>query len=61
MSLLDMIEMIVDWKAASERHTDGDVRRSVEINADRFGYTDDYRDIFLGTINELWPDSRCEH
>ncbi len=56
MSLLDMIEMLADWKAASERHSDGDVRRSVAINAERFGYTDDLADIFLATINELWPE-----
>lgn len=55
MTLLDMIEMLVDWKAASERHADGDVRRSIDINAERFGYTDDYRDIFIRTINELFP------
>jgi hypothetical protein len=58
MSLLDLIEMLVDWKAASERHTDGDVRRSIDINAERFGYTDDYRTIFLRTVNEMWPTHR---
>lgn len=55
MSLLDMLEMLVDWKAASERHSDGDVRKSIEINADRFGYTDDYLAIFRKTVDELWP------
>lgn len=37
MSLLDVIEMFCDWKAATMRHNDGNLRRSIEINADRFG------------------------
>ena len=36
MNLLDIVEMLCDWKAASERHNDGNIRRSIEINADRF-------------------------
>lgn len=37
MNLIDMLEMICDWKAASERHNDGNIRKSIENNADRFG------------------------
>lgn len=36
MDLFDLIEMFFDWKAASERHKDGDIFRSIEINKDRF-------------------------
>lgn len=36
MSLLDVIEMLADWKAASERHNDGNILKSIEKNADRF-------------------------
>lgn len=36
MNLLDVLEMLCDWKAASERHNDGNIRRSIEVNADRF-------------------------
>lgn len=36
MNLIDLIEMFVDWKAASERHNDGNINKSIEINADRF-------------------------
>jgi hypothetical protein len=35
MSLLDLVEMMADWKAASERHT-GDFRASLAISAARF-------------------------
>lgn len=37
MNLIDVLEMICDWKAASERHNDGNIRKSIEKNADRFG------------------------
>ena len=40
MSLLDVVEMLADWKAASERHTNGDILRSLEINRERFGLSD---------------------
>jgi hypothetical protein len=36
MDLIDLIEMLIDWKAASERHNDGNIRKSIERNADRF-------------------------
>lgn len=37
MNLLDIIEMFCDWKAATMRHHDGNLRKSIEVNADRFG------------------------
>lgn len=37
MSLLDLIEMLADWKAATERHADGNLTKSLAINAPRFG------------------------
>lgn len=36
MTLIDLMEMLCDWKAASERHDDGDMLRSLEINVKRF-------------------------
>jgi hypothetical protein len=36
MTLLDLIEMLADWKAAGERHADGSLTRSIEVNAERF-------------------------
>jgi hypothetical protein len=53
MSLLDLLEMICDWMAAARRHTDGDVRRSIEINQKRFGYGDDLKAILLNTVGCL--------
>ena len=36
MTLIDLCEMLCDWKAATLRHDDGDIERSIEINQKRF-------------------------
>lgn len=53
MSLLDLLEMLCDWKAATMRHADGDIRRSVEINQKRFGYSDELKRILLNTLGVI--------
>lgn len=53
MSLLDVIEMLCDWKAATMRHADGDLAKSIEINQSRFGYSDELKSILVNTAKEL--------
>ena len=54
MNLLDLIEMLCDWVAASRRTKDGDVRLSIEtINAERFGYGDEVTRLLLNTFIDL--------
>jgi len=54
MSLFDVLEMLLDWKAATERMKDGgDIRRSLEINRDRFKLTPQLESILANTIREL--------
>jgi Family of unknown function (DUF5662) len=53
MSLLDLIEMLADWKASTQRTVDGDLERSIEVNQQRFGYPDEVREILLNTAREL--------
>jgi hypothetical protein len=55
MSLLDLIEMLADWKAATMRHNDGCIRRSIEINQKRFGYSDELKQILINTLPVLEP------
>ena len=52
MTLVDLIEMLCDWKAATLRHNDGDILKSIEINQKRFGYSDELKQIFLNTVND---------
>lgn len=49
MDLLDIVEMFCDWKAATMRHTDGDIVKSIELNKKRFRYSDDLEQIFRNT------------
>ena len=54
MSLFDVLEMLMDWKAATERMKDGgDIRRSLEINTERFKLSPQLVNILRNTINEM--------
>lgn len=56
MTLIDLVEMLCDWRAASLRHADGDLFRSIAINQERFGYSDEVRAILENTA--LWLEQR---
>lgn len=53
MSLPEITEMLCDWKAATLRHANGDIRRSIEINQERFGYSDELKQILLNTLRVI--------
>jgi hypothetical protein len=53
MSLVDLVEMLCDWLAATKRHDDGDIRRSIELNQERFGYSDELKQILYNTLEFL--------
>lgn len=52
--IVDLLEMVCDWKAASERHSDGDIMKSIEINKNRFNYSDDLVSILQNTVNRFF-------
>ena len=51
MNLVDIIEMLCDWKAATMRHNDGDILKSIEFNKKRFQISDQLTQIFLNTVS----------
>ena len=53
MNLLDLMEMFCDWRAASMRHNDGNLRKSIAVNGDRFGMSPQLVKIFENTIGVL--------
>jgi hypothetical protein len=53
MSLFDVLEMLADWKAAGMRHADGSLKKSLEINRNRFGISDQLFRIIENTVREL--------
>lgn len=53
MDLGDLVEMFFDWKAATERVADGNIYKSIDINAKRFEMSPQLVQIFLNTANRL--------
>ncbi len=53
MNLVDLIEMICDWFAATKRHDTGDLMKSIRLNQDRFCYGDELKVIFENTARWL--------
>lgn len=53
MDLIQILEMLCDWIAATRRHTDGDIRRSIEQNAERFGYGPEIKRLLHNTVKVL--------
>ena len=49
MTLVDLVEMFCDWKAASERHVDGNLLKSIEVNTQRFGIQKQLKDVLINT------------
>lgn len=50
MDLLDLVEMLCDWAAASLRHKDGDFAKSLQINKERFGISDQLLAILANSV-----------
>lgn len=49
MNLIDLVEMICDWKASTLRHNNGNLLKSIEINAQRFGMSEQLTQILVNT------------
>ena len=56
MTLVDVVEMFCDWKAATERHADGNLERSIEINRERFQMSEQLAQIFQNTREWIEAD-----
>lgn len=53
MNLLDLVEMLADWKAATLRHDDGNLDRSFSVNRERYGYGDEIEGLLRNTARDL--------
>ncbi|HTD14313.1 MAG TPA: DUF5662 family protein [Chthoniobacterales bacterium] len=54
MSLFDLVEMLMDWKAAGERHPNGmNIARSIELSSQRFSVGGQLKQILLNTAKEI--------
>lgn len=54
MDLIDVVEMLCDWKAATERMKDGgDIGKSIDINAKRFNLDPQLVAILRNTVKSM--------
>lgn len=53
MTLVDLIEMLADWRAATERHADGNLLKSLDIQQGRFQLSDQLLAILLNTAEHF--------
>lgn len=53
MTLIDIAEMFCDWKASTLRHNDGNLLKSIEINAERFNMDGQLKAILVNTARML--------
>ena len=60
MTLIDLIEMLCDWKASSLRSNDGNLNKSVEINAKRFGIETQLARVLYNTVRWI-EEQRVAH
>jgi len=53
MDLVQLVEMLCDWVAATRRHDDGDIRQSIDLNADRFDYGRELRQLLHNSVDRI--------
>lgn len=55
MNLLDVMEMFIDWMAASKRGPGGGIQQSIDVGQKRFGLSDELTSILRHTAKALAP------
>ena len=54
MDLFDQLEMLMDWLATTERVLNGNIRQSIELNAERFKMEPQVVKMMMNTINRYF-------
>ena len=57
MTLVDLVELLADWTAATKRMKNGNIRKSIEKNSERFNISPQLRKILENTVKEEGLDS----
>ena len=53
MTLIDIVEMLADWKASTLRHETSDLLISINQNQKRFGYGEEMRTLLMNTARAM--------
>ena len=54
MNLIDLIEMFCDWIAATERHNDGDIYKSLDYCMEKYVISDQLYNILKNTAKQIF-------
>lgn len=54
MDLIDVLEMLADWGAATERNKNGNIHKSIESNTKRFDISPQLSQILTNTVNRYF-------
>ena len=54
MDLIDVLEMISDWTAATKRNKNGNIHRSIEHNTGRYGMSPQMAQILKNTVDRYF-------
>lgn len=60
MTLVDLVEMLADWKASTMRVAGGDIVKSIEINTSRFKITPQLAAILMNTAAAMWGSAETK-
>jgi hypothetical protein len=56
MTLVDLLEMIADWKAATARNKNGNIRTSIDHNSKRYNIDAQLTQILHNTVREYFKE-----
>jgi hypothetical protein len=54
MNLIDLCEMICDWKASTARQQNGNILKSIDLNADKLKHSVQLANILTNTAKEMF-------
>lgn len=54
VTLVDLLEMLCDWRAAGMRRSDSSIERSIETMGDRYNLSEDLRKILKNTAEHYF-------
>ncbi len=60
MTLVELLEMICDWMAATKRVKNGDMHRSLDVNRERFKIDRQLFEVLKNTVNQMVIDEPVE-
>lgn len=56
MTLMDLVEMLADWKSATARNKNGNIRKSIDHNSKRYNIDSQLTKILHNTVREYFKE-----